>query len=48
LSSAWSIFWQLTKEPNMDGSIIAMIFAVLHILWVLPSLYFLTLIVLNR
>ena len=32
----------------MDGNIIAMIFAVLHILWVLPTIYFLTLIVLNR
>ena len=32
----------------MAGSIIAMIFAVLHIPWVLPTTYFLTLIVLNR
>ena len=37
-----------TEEQTMDGSIIAMIFAVLHILWVLPTTYFLTIIVLNR
>ena len=32
----------------MDGNVIALTFAVLHILWVLPTTYFLTLIVLNR
>ena len=32
----------------MDGNIIAMIFAVLHILWALPTTSFLTRIVLNR
>jgi|TARA_B100001013_G_C24243875_1_gene298237 hypothetical protein len=48
LSQAWCNFWQPTEEQNMDGNIIAMTFAVLHILWVLPTIYFLTLIVLNR
>ncbi len=48
MSKAWSNFRQPSEGQTMDGSIIAMIFAVLHILWVLPTTYFLTLIVLNR